>query len=310
MNSSAPTLAPAGVRNEFSARLAAAVQGGVVLLGVSLLWGSHLQRRSDPFIFLFSWLTSAWLVFPTGALIGTVVPGWVRGRAVASAAVVGLGFGLAVGLTLACGIWITGSHLDLIGLLANRHSGGYASYSYSVKQQLYQQAMSALTHTAPVAAAWVLGWTIWMNLRPRGARDGNFAAPAGVTLQFDRRLWYAIGSVAGVLAVVGLAALLSTSLFKRGAQVPLGSFLIVPPGAAGLVLLGPFLGPLLTHNSSEWAWKYAAVSIPVLMATLAPFALCRKPLRPSFAVVIWCGFITALLLWVATGLYSLGHCIG
>ena len=96
----------------------------------------------------------------------------------------------------------------------------------------------------------------------------------------------------------------------RVAGVTLEKFLIVGPGAAGLVVLGPFLGPSVTGWSFVWAWRYAAVALPVLLGSLAPFAFCRSPVRPGTAVVAWCGFVTALLFWIGTELYSLARCLG
>jgi hypothetical protein len=294
-------------------QLAAAFRGGLLLLAGSLLWGLFLPRTNDAFFHLFlSWLPSAWLIFPVGALLGYLLPRWIGRRGVSERLVIGSLVGIGAGLFLAAGFWFVTSHDELIGLWTNRSGGGYASYSYSVRLQLREHARQALLGVAPVTAAWIVAWTLVVErLKPLPFRilPGQDPSPT-MHLRLDLSLARVVGWVAAGLAVFATLALLLTPLTTRGPQVPLKSLLIVGPGAVGLVVLGPFLGPLVTGWSFDWAWKYAAVALPVLLISLGPFALCRRPVGATAAVLAWCGFVTALLLWIATGLFSLGRCLG
>jgi len=90
-----------------------------------------------------------------------------------------------------------------------------------------------------------------------------------------------------------------------------GTFLLVGPAAAGLVVLGPWLGPLINPGGgSAEAWHWTIVALPVLLGGLAPFALRRRRVRPTTAVLAWCGFVTALLFWTGAGALSLGASLG
>jgi hypothetical protein len=297
----------------FVNQLARALRGGLILLAGCILWGLFLPQRNDPFFNLcFMWLPCAWLVFPVGALLGYFLPKWVAGRAWGIALVIGLVLGSIIGLVLAAGFWVVRNHNDLIGLVVNRHSGGYASYSMSVRFQLRDQAWRALIGVAPVTAAWITAWTVWIRYRWRVTipqQVGQKSSPP-VRLGLDARIVRLVGSLAAGLGLFAVLVLLLTALFARGVQVPLSSFFIIGPGAAGLVILGPFLGPMVTGWSFGWALRYAALGLPILLVGLAPFVLCKRPVRPGTAVAAWCGLLTALFFWIATGLFSLGRCLG
>lgn len=67
------------------------------------------------------------------------------------------------------------------------------------------------------------------------------------------------------------------------------------------------LGP---PGDSTEALNCSAVALPVLLGGLAPFVLSRRPVRPTTAVVAWCGLVSALLFWMAAGALSLGRSLG
>ena len=297
----------------FKTQLTAAFRGGAIMLAGAVLWGLALQQRHTPFFELcFIWLPSAWMIFPMGAFLGCFLPRWVARRGWLMAISVGVFVGTVAGLVLASGFWLCQSHNNLVGLVANHGGGGYASYSYSVRLQLQEQAWRAFTGVVPVTAVWVALWTVWIN------RAVRFSTPeptpgqssATIRLHLDPRLLRLVGWVAAGLPLFATALLLVTALAVRGAGITPESFLVVGPGAAGLVVLGPLLGPLLTGNSSAWTSTYVAVALPVLLGSLAPFGFCHRPVRPGTAVVAWCGFVTALFFWIAAGLFSLGRCVG
>jgi hypothetical protein len=110
--------------------------------------------------------------------------------------------------------------------------------------------------------------------------------------------------MAGGLALFAIAALLFTSLTVRNVETTPSSYLIVGFGAAGLVVLGPLLR-LITVGMSVEAWQHTAVALPVLLGGLAPFALRRRAVSQTMALLAWCGFVTALLFWTAAGVFSL-----
>jgi hypothetical protein len=51
------------------------------------------------------------------------------------------------------------------------------------------------------------------------------------------------------------------------------------------------------------------VAAPILLIAATPFLL-RLKVRPRVATSCWCGFITALLFWLAAGLFSAGWSMG
>lgn len=313
MDPTETTPAPLPADSAFTTQLGAAFRGGVIMLASSVLWGRFLQLTGgSAFEACFMWLSSAWLIFPVGAFLGCSLPRWAGTRGWVAAVGIGLLVGMLASLALTAAFWLMMNHNDLIGLVLNRRSGGYASYSYSVRLQLREQAWRALHSVAPVTAVWVTLWTVWTNRSGRifpSAPTHQDSLPI-VRLRLDHHLLRLVGWIAVGFALFTTAVLLLSSLMVKGGQVPLRSFFLLGPGAAALVVLGPFLGPSITSWSFDWAWKYAAVGLPVLLGSLAPFGLRRRPVRPGTAVVAWCGFVTALFFWVALGLFSLSRCVG
>ncbi|HZR16231.1 MAG TPA: hypothetical protein VFE51_02795 [Verrucomicrobiae bacterium] len=295
-------------------QLIAALRGGLILMAGSTLWALAMRKNNGPFFELgFFWLPCAWMIFPAGALIGSFMPRWIAGRSWGFVLMLGTLIGSIVGLVLAFGCWLVRTHPDLIGLIVNRHSGGYTSYSLSVRMQLQDQAWRMLFGVAPLTAIWIALWTLWLK-RDRGFLEDQSARSGGgtesVLLRLDRRFVLLVAWMAAGLAIFATVLLLAVALFERAAHVPVTRFPVVALGSVGLVVLGPFLGPIATGWSFEWAFKYAVVGLPILVAGISPFLVCRDPVSPRAAVLAWCGLITGLLFWLATGVFSLGHCLG
>ena len=290
------------------------------MLACSILWalvpvGRPHSSFNNPVAALWLvWLPTAWLVFPAGAVLGWNLPRWVAGRSLAAAAGRAVLVGLISGLVLASGFWLCMNFQELIGLVVNRNSGGYESYSVSVGIQLREQAGRALMGVAPVTAIWVAAWTIWTQHSSRLsvlALADKKALP-GVQLRFDRQLLRLLAWVVAGFAIFAIAVVLLSSLNARGFAGGQAIYLLViGPVAAGMMILGPWLGPLLNpHGGFDVAWQWTAVALPVLLAGFAPFALCRRPVGVARAVEAWCGLVTALLFWTAAGAMSLGWSLG
>lgn len=297
--------------SEFARQLGAALRGGLILLACSVLWGGWVKPQGDSFaIIWFVWLTSAWVVFPAGAFLGCRLPQWMAGRGKVGAAGFAVLLGLMVGLILTAAFWLEMNHHELIGLMTNRNSGGYASYSFSVRQQLRREAWSALTVVAPITALWVAIWVIW-TWRRTAVSPATPNLGRMVQLRFDWHLLRLVGWLTGGLALFAVSTLAIAALTVRGEHVPPVAFLLIAPGAAGLVVLGPWLGPLVNPGGgSGVAWQIVKVALPVLLLGLAPFILRRRPVRPGTATAAWCGFVTAWLFWIAAGAWSLGWSLG
>lgn len=291
--------------------LTIAFRGGAILLAGSVLWGLFLPRHNDPFLYLcFTWLPSTWLVFPLGALMGCWLSQWVAGRSLLASVSIGFLFGAVAGLALAAGFWLWTNQHDLIGLVVNRQSGGYASYRYSVRLHLREHAWLVLRVVPPITTAWVVGWTVLINrFSPPSPMQENLSPT--VYLRLDRDLLRVVGWIAAGLGLFATAILLATSLTVRGVQVPLTSFIVVAIGAAGLAVFGPWLGPMIHPGGGFPAGlQMSVVALPVLLGGLAPFVFRRRPVRVGIAVVAWCGFVTALLFWISAGAISLGWSLG
>lgn len=236
----------------YQAQLTVALRGGIILLAGSTLWGFAMRGNNGPFLDLgFFWLPCAWLIFPAGALIGSVIPRWITGRNWGFVLAIGVLTGSFVGLVLAFGCWLVRTHPDLIGLIANRDSGGYQSYSLSVRMQLRDQAWRILFGVSPLTAIWIALWTMWLKW-DRGSSGNqtpnNDKTAESVLLRLDRRVVLLVGWMAVGLAIFATALLLGVALFERGAHVPMSSFPVIVLGSVGLIILGPFLGPIATGN--------------------------------------------------------------
>ena len=315
MNPSEMTSSGLPSESSFPLMLKASLRGGFIMLIGSLLWGVYLRKGTDPFSNLWlGWVPSAWFVFALGALLGFFLPRWVRGRGLPAAAGAGVFAGIVAGLLVALGVWLCLTHRDLIGLVIHRRSAGYASYGHSVRLQLWNHAFRVLTFVAPLAAAWVTAWTVWINRR---SASSSSVVPAQrsdspqISLRFDRHVLRLVACLAAGFALFAIAALLLTSLVARNVHLDIRGLFAVGPAAAGLVVLGPWLGPVINPGGGATeAWNCSAVALPVLLGGLAPFALRRRPVRPTTAVVAWCGLVIALLFWMAAGALSLGWSLG
>jgi hypothetical protein len=69
-------------------------------------------------------------------------------------------------------------------------------------------------------------------------------------------------------------------------------------------VLGPWMGPVVNpKDGCGFAWELTCILAPVVLIAAAPFLL-RLQVRPRTATVWWCGFLTALLAWLAAGILS------
>lgn len=295
----------------FGARLRAAFRGGVIMLVCSVVWGNALQRFSDPdYHVLIGCVPLAWLVFPIGAALGCWLPQWVAGRGLARAAGVGLVAGLTAALILGLAVWLLRNHLELIGLISNRESPGYASYAESVGMETRADAFRVLTRVVPIAFAWVAAWALWdrrFSAKPTTTPGG--AQECRVQLQVNARLLRPVGWLALGLAAVATIDLLVAS-FRPLTHVPMANFFLIGPGAASLVILGPWLGPLINPGAGRVdVLLFTAVGLSVLLGGIAPFLL-RRRVKISTAVAARCGFVTGLLFWIFLGVLSFGRSVG
>ena len=315
MNQTQTNPAPQPADSPFIGPVATAFRGGGILLVGSVLWGLLFERRGFPlFNLLFVWLSSAWLIFPLGAFLGSRLPRWVAGRRATAVMGIGVSVGIVAGLALAAGFWLWTNHGELIGLVTNRASGGYESYSLSVRNTLRAEAWSALAVVVPVTAIWVTGWAVWLGRNSLHSPPALAQAdsPPGVLLRFNRHLPKLVGCVAVGIALFAFSVMLLTWLLVRSEHLTLTSLLVAGPMGAGLVVLGPWLGPVINPDRAVFtaAWQWTVVGLPVLLVTLAPFAFRRRQVKWGTATVAWCGFVTALLFWIAAGVCSLGGAMG
>jgi hypothetical protein len=288
--------------------------GGASLVCASLVWSLLIPRNGDLFMRLgFGWLFSAWVVFPVGAGLAWLLPRFVARRSLLASFGIGLLAGVAAGLVLTAGVWLWSNHRELIGLVTNRNSGGYASYSYSVRKQLGEGAWRMLSVIPPVATAWVTGWALLIHCSKRLQPvlfENPDSVPA-VSLRLSPFAFKIFGTAVVGFGILATAALLVTSWISRGVDVPLTSYLVVGPGAAGLVILGPWLGPMVNPGGdSTFAWQMTAVALPALVIGVAPFVVAGQPVQLGKAVTAWCRLVTALLFWTAAGILSLGASMG
>jgi hypothetical protein len=252
-------------------------------------------------------------VFPVGAGLAWLLPRFVARLSLLASFGIGLLAGVAAGLVLTAGVWLWSNHRELIGLVTNRNSGGYASYSYSVRKQLGEGAWRMLSVIPPVATAWVTGWALWINRSKRlhPVLFENLDRVPAVSLRLSPLAFKIFGTAVVGFGILATAAVLVTSWISRGVDVPLTSYLVVGPGAAGVVILGPWLGPIVNPGgSSTFAWHMTAVALPALIIGVAPFVVAGQPVQLGKAVTAWCGLVTALLFWTAAGILSLGASMG
>jgi hypothetical protein len=81
MSMSLTATSPPSAGENYTARLVAALRGGLILMAGSALWGFAMRGNNGQFFELgFFWLPCAWIVFPAGALIDFVMSRWIAGR--------------------------------------------------------------------------------------------------------------------------------------------------------------------------------------------------------------------------------------
>ena len=269
--------------------------GGVLLLGALLGGIVCRMEHGDLFWRLFLWVPFAFVVFPAGAALGWFLPRWVARRSWASTTGLGLFLGFLAGLVFAALFWTLVNGGELVGLITNRHSGGYESYSYSVKKGLWESAGRIFSQVPVIALVWIAGWTMVKKACARKSVSQDKAVPA--KLLGGKRLLLVWGALAVGFALYAMGVVLLGMIFIRGMLGSGQTFFFAGPAGAGLVVLGPFLGPIANPGADHFAlaWRFAAFGIPAWLAALVPFIICRRPLSPGGQAAAWCGWVTAIL---------------
>ena len=213
----------------------------------------------------------------------------------------GLGIGVLSGLVLALALFLFMGSYDLIGLM----HGGSPAYRYSVSQSLGKLAWRIGTSVAPLTMGIVVIWAIWR-------KAGEASAPVGEVVSVEEpgvqlRLGLRHLAVWGLLAAI--SAILATVLRLFSQPRPLRKNLVFL-GAGGLPVLGPWIGPVINPGDGcGFPRALNCVAAPVMLIAAAPF-LFRLGCVPRVATVCSCGFFTALLGWLAAGIFSALHAMG
>lgn len=283
--------------------------GGVLLLGAFLGGLFCRMEHGNLFWHLFLWVPFAFVVFPAGAALGWFLPRWVARRSWAGTVGLGLLLGLLAGLVFAALFWTLVNSGELIGLITNRGSGGYESYRFSVKKGLWENAQRVFSQIPVIALIWITGWTLVKKVSARKSVSQDTVVPA--KLPGGKRLLLVWGALAVGFALYALGVVLLGMIFIRGMHGSGQTFLFAGPAGAGLVVLGPFLGPIANPAADHFAlaWRFAAFGIPAWLAALVPFLICSRPLSPGAQSAAWCGWVTAILFWIFLG-FGVGlHCL-
>ncbi len=275
--------------------------GGVLLLGALLGGLICRMEHGDLFWRLFLWVPFAFVVFPAGAALGWFLPRWVARRSWASTTGLGLFLGFLAGLVFAVLFWTLVNSGDLVGLITHRHNGGYESYSFSVKKRLWESAGPIFSQIPVIALVWITGWTLVKKASACKCVSQDSAVPG--RLPGGKRLLLVWGGVAVGMGLYAMMVLGLGILFSRNLQGSTNSLFLAGPAGAGLVVLGPFLGPIANPGADHFAlaWRFAAFGIPAWLAALVPFLICRRPLSPGGQAAAWCGWMTAIFFWVFLG---------
>jgi hypothetical protein len=170
----------------------------------------------------------------------------------------------------------------------------------SVSQSLRKLAWHYATSVGPLAMGIVCMWAIFRKAGERPAPAGELVSgeEPRVRLRLGLRHLAAWGLLAAITAVVTTVVVLLQPPYRLR-QVPL--FVL---GGAGVPVLGPWMGPVINPgDGTGMARTLTYVLAPVLLFASVPFLL-RLQVRPRTATVWWCGFLTALLAWLAAGILS------
>jgi hypothetical protein len=276
-----------------------AVRGGVLMVVFSLIfipWLTSGNGRHSVFNFV-GWFMCLWLFFPLGALLGGSILKRLRGLSLPGVAMAGLGIGVLAGLLLALALLLFWGWGDVIGLMR----GGSPGYMMSVSLSLRKLAWHYGTSVVPLAAGIVCMWAIFRKADEAPAPAGELVSgeEPRVRLRLGLRHLAAWGLMVAITAVVTTVLVLLDEPHSRLRQ--LLPFIL---GGAGVPVLGPWMGPAINPGDGYgMARTLTCVLAPVLLLAAAPFLL-RLRVRLRTATVWWCGFLTALLLWLAAGIIS------
>jgi hypothetical protein len=249
----------------------------------------------------FFWVISLWLMFPTGAFLGGyLMPRLIR-LPLPLVIVLALCGGLLIGVGLTLCIVGTLNAHDIIRLVTNTGiGGGYASYRFSVLEDLREMTLAQGKGVIPVITVTLLGWAI-INHRLEPSTAGAF------TPKFQLRMsgWHAIWWL-GVAAIpASLCGILGATQ-----QLPTQQSFYWILGGAGAAVIGPWLGPLINLNASNPLFVPALlVALPIILLSLLPFMM-KCSVTRSAAAIYWSIYITVMLAWTGLGLISAGMSMG
>jgi hypothetical protein len=249
----------------------------------------------------FVWFACLWLIFPLGALLGGSILNRLRGLSLSGVAMAGLCIGAVSGLLLALALFLFLGSSDLMGLMR----GGSPGYVLSVSQALGKLAWHFGGSVGPLTMGIVFMWAIWRKADEPSLQAGELVSveEPRVRLRLGLRHLAAWGLLAGLMAVA--TAALALTDFRNVRSLAL--FFI---GGGGVPVLGPWIGPVINPGGGYAAARLLTwVAAPILLIAATPFLL-RLKVRPRVATSCWCGFITALLFWLAAGLFSAGWSMG
>jgi len=69
-------------------------------------------------------------------------------------------------------------------------------------------------------------------------------------------------------------------------------------------VLGPWMGPVVNpKDGCGFAWELTCILAPVVLIAVRG-RTCSRNKNGAAATVWWCGFLTALLAWLAAGILS------
>jgi hypothetical protein len=260
-----------------------------------LLTATGSSSVNDFFSWCFIvWAGCLWLFFPFGALLGGSILKRLRGLSLRGTAMAGLGIGLVSGLLLTLALFLVLGRDELIGLM----QGGSPGFVLSVTQQLHKLAWHLGTSVWPLTTGIVLLWAIFRKADEPSLPGGELVSGESprVRLRLGPRHLATWGLLAGIMAVA------TTALAIK--ETPAHKLALFFLGAAGVPVLGPWIGPAINPGGGyDEARRLAYVATPVLLVAAAPFLL-RLRVRPRMATICWCGFLTALLFWLAIGIFS------
>ena len=276
-----------------------AVRGGYLLCLLSIAWVIPAFWPNP--LAILAWPAGFWLAFPVGAVVGG--KGLNRLREANPFGFVGtaLLIGTATGLVLATGYWLEMSMPDLIGLVRNAHSGGYASYRLSILRGFRENAVRLGSTVLPLGSGIIVVWELFRHFRQRDSEVPVLSA--NVESIVILRLGWPHVLVCLINAGFMAALILAMAIFggRAGNEVKDVGWMLV--GSMVTPMIGPWIGPFIGSGwDTHYAWRLSWAALPLALA-IFPFAL-RLKMRHRTGTLCWVAYITAWMIWWVAGMYS------